>query len=129
MRKIYLLAAFLLILGCRDEEVSVELPTNEVSYAVTEISFKPELNASVSDEIVLDYDGMQTFTAAIPYEVSIENLIASITLSSDGGFIQLDGSAFQNEVTAHNFGKEVELEVFNSDQSNSWNYTIRLTYS
>ena len=128
MRKIYLLAAFLLILGCRDEEVSAEQPTNEVSYSVTEISFKPELNASVSDEIVLDYDGMQTFTAAIPYEVSIENLIASITLSSDGGFIQLDGSAFQNEVTAHNFGKEVELEVFNSDQSNSWNYTIRLTY-
>ena len=54
MRKIYLLAAFLLILGCRDEEVGAELPTNEVSYAVTEISFKPELNASVSDEIVLD---------------------------------------------------------------------------
>ena len=80
MRKIYLLAAFLLILCCRDEEVSAEQPTNEVSYAVTEISFKPELNASVSDEIVLDYDGMQTFTEAIPYEVSIENLIASITL-------------------------------------------------
>lgn len=128
MKKIIFLTAFLFILGCRDEEVGTVAQVDNASLEITQISFKPEFNTTITDEIVLDFDGVQTFTGYIPYGVSIQSLVASITTSPEGGSIQLDGALFQNEVTAHDFGKEVNVELFNSDQSNSWNYTVRLTY-
>ena len=128
MKKIIFLTAFLLVLACRDEEVGTVAQVDNAPFEITQISFKPDFNTTITDEIVLDFDGVQTFSGYIPYGVSIQSLVASITTSPEGGSIQLDGTLFQNEITAHDFGKEVNVELFNSDQSNSWNYTIRLTY-
>ena len=128
MKKIGLSLVFILIFGCRNEEIGLSSPVNGSPYEITQISFKPDFNTTLNDEIVLDFDGVQTFSGHIPYGVSIQSLVASIDASQEGGVIQLDGVAFENEVTAHNFGQEVDVEISNPDQSNSWNYTVRLTY-
>ena len=75
MKKIIFLTAFLLVLGCRDEEVGTVTQVDNAPFEITQISFKPDFNTTITDEIVLDFDGVQTFTGYIPYGVSIQSLV------------------------------------------------------
>lgn len=121
-----------LIFSCQNEEIGGILsggtnPTSE-PVEIISVTFKSAFNATVDNDIILNFDGVNTFTAHIPLGVDIFNLVASIYISDESGAILLDGISFESEVTSHNFGKEVSVIVSNIDQTVQKNYKIRLTY-
>lgn len=129
MRKF--LFIFLFIFSCQDEEIGGLLSggtTYSEPVEILSVSFKSTYNATIQEDIVLNFDGIHTFTAHIPFEVDNFNLVASIVISDQSGSILLDNMPFENEVTSHNFGKEVSVVVSNLDQSVNTTYKIRLTF-
>ena len=131
MRKIAVLLIFTFLINCKDDVEPVGNSNGDVietPYEITQISFKADLNATLFEDIVLDFDGVEFFTATIPYGVDIKNLIPSIVTNPGNGFIKLDEINYQNNTTSHNFSKEVNVDIFNSNQTDYWSYKIRLTY-
>ena len=131
MRKIAVLLIFTFLVNCKDDVEPVGTSNGDViepPYEITQISFKADLNATLFEDIVLDFDGVEFFTGTIPYGVDIKNLIPSIVTNPGNGFIKLDEINYQNNTTSHNFSKEVNVDIFNSNQTDYWSYKIRLTY-
>lgn len=128
MRKFIFL--LLIVLGCQDEEIGGILPANPTADAaeILSVSFKSEYNPSITQDINLEFNGIDTFSAHIPFEVDIFNLVASVAISQVNATVLLDNDVFENEVTPHNFGKEVIISAINTDESITTNYKIRLTY-
>ena len=131
MRKIAVLLIFTFLINCKDDVEPVGNSNGDVietPHEITQISFKADLNATLFEDIVLDFDGVEFFTGTIPYGVDIKNLIPSIVTNPGNGFIKLDEINYQNNTTSHNFSKEVNVDIFNSNQTDYWSYKIRLTY-
>ena len=131
MRKIAVLLIFTFLVNCKDDVEPVGNSNGDgitTPYEITQISFKADLNATLFEDIVLNFDGVEFFTGVLPYGVDIKNLIPSIVTSPENGFIKLDEINYQNNTTSYNFSKEVNVDIFNSDQTDYWRYKIRLTY-
>jgi hypothetical protein len=131
MRKIAVLLIFTFLVNCKDDVEPVGNSNGDgitTPYEITQISFKADLNATLFEDIVLNFDGVEFFTGVLPYGVDIKNLIPSIVTSPENGFIKLDEINYQNNTSSYNFSKEVNVDIFNSDQTDYWRYKIRLTY-
>ena len=98
MRKIAVLLIFTFLVNCNDDVEPVGNSNGDViepPFEITQISFKADLNATLFEDIVLDFDGVEFFTAVIPYGVDIKSLIPSIVTNPENGFIKLDEINYQ----------------------------------
>lgn len=130
MKRFILLFILTVLVSCNDniEPLGSIGDIIESPYEITQISFKADLNTTIAQDIVLDFDGVVLFTGIIPYGVDIKNLIPSIIINQGNALIKLDEINYQNDISSHDFSKEVDLDIFNASQSDYWSYKIRLTY-
>jgi hypothetical protein len=130
MKKIVVFLLFTVLINCNNdvEPVGSDVINDTFPYEITQISFKTDYNSTIFEDIILDFDGVEYFTASIPYGVDIKNLIPTIETNPSNGQIKLDEISYQNNTSSHNFSKEVVLDIFNSNQTEYWSYKIRLTY-
>lgn len=121
MRKFLVFSSICFILiSCQKDEIDLS------NVSITKISFKRSLNSTLNNDLTLDFDGASTFTASVPLEVNINQLVA--TYEFEGGSIEVNGVSQTNGVTSNDFGKEVVVSVFNEDLSGSKDYKVRISY-
>ena len=121
MRKIVtLIGIYFLVIACQKDEIDLS------NVVLNKVSFEKSLNPSLSNDLILNFDGSSTFTGKIPFEVDIDRLVA--TYEYEGGSVEIGGVSQTSGVTSNNFGKEVVVSVYNENQSASKDYKVRISY-
>lgn len=127
MKKFLLLFLIGAITSCSSDSKN-DLKQYDGPISVNEIRFTAGDNSSLTTDVVLNYDGGDTFEGVLPYTADIHNLVADITVDFNGAKVFLNNETYQEGEEAFDFGKEVSLKVSNATGSASSEYTIRLTY-
>jgi len=120
MRNTAIVLLSLIVLSCQKEE-KVDLS----NINLLSVSFLKANNPSLSLDVELNFDNEDTFSGFVPYETSIESLIASYEF--EGFSLQIDGEEQTNSVSSNDFGKERTVSVLD-EGGNGKDYLIRLHY-
>jgi hypothetical protein len=151
MKKLTLLLCLLFLFSCEDEEVitqdNVVIPVEtEDTYEpvetnipnpfsvsnlnplpITQVVFEAEAN-SLNEDVVLNFDGKNTFSGLAPFEADIYNLIPTFEMTDATANVYVDGQLIENGLTAKDFSKEIIVHTQNADKTASSVYLIRLSY-
>jgi hypothetical protein len=121
MKKFLFLIPFILI-SCSDTpEIVLSTPGE-----LTTFTFTKDLNPTLTSDLVLTFDGVDTFTGTLNYRSAIESLVATFTYA--GGDVFVQNTPQISAVTENNFNQVVAYTVFNSGGSSSRNYYIDISY-
>ena len=120
MRKVAFVILSMLVLSCQKEEKVNLSDTNLLS-----VSFLKANNPSLKADIKLDFDNQDTFSGFVPFETSINQLVA--TYEFEGSSVQIDGVEQTNSVSSNDFAKERMVTVL-GDGNNNKDFLIRLHF-
>lgn len=139
MKKTLFLLSLFLIISCEDdavqnevvEETNIPDPIEVVDVSllpITQVSFEASKNNTLEEDIVLNFDGKNTFSGLVPMEADIYNMVPTFETEDEGVVFYMDNEPVQNGVTPKDFSKEVVVMSENADQSATSVYLVRLTY-
>ena len=120
--KKYLLFIFLIVISCSKDEIIIETVTAEI----TSFSFLTENNPSLNKDLILKFDGVNTFSGSFDYVIDIENLVA--TFEFVGSEVVVSNKSQTSSVSSNNYSYTVEYVVSNLDNSKTKRYFIELFY-
>lgn len=121
MKKVLFLISILLFSCSEEPEVVLATPGE-----LTTFVFKKSINPNLTSDVVLTFDGVDTFTGSLDYRTAIENLVA--TFETDGGEVTVQNVPQISEETENDFNKVVTYTVFNTEGASPRNYYIDLSY-
>ena len=98
----------------------------EEAIEMKSFSFLAELNPTLTQDVNLTFDGVDTFSAAVNELCAIENLVASYTLI--GGNTLVNSVLQVTGETSNNFNKPVIYVVSNIENSATKNFYIEISY-
>jgi len=116
----------------KDSGNSVKNYFIEISY-VTEypiemksFSFLSELNPTLTQDVNLTFDGVDTFSAAVNELCDIEQLVASYDVV--GGLVQVNSIEQATGISSNDFNKPVTYKVANTSNTSTQNFYIEISY-
>lgn len=121
MNKILFLISLLLFSCSEEPELLLTTPGE-----LTTFVFKKSINPNLTSDLVLNFDGVDTFIGSLNYRTAIENLVA--TFETVGGTVTVQNVPQISGETENDFNQVVTYTVFNSDGTNPRNYYIDITY-
>ena len=121
MNKILFLISLLLFSCSEEPELLLTTPGELTTFA-----FKKSINPNLTSDLVLNFDGVDTFTGSLNYRTAIENLVA--TFETVGGTVTVQNVPQISGETENDFNQVVTYTVLNSDGTNPRNYYIDITY-
>ena len=89
-------------------------------------SFLSELNPTLTQDVNLTFDGVDTFSAAVNELCDIEKLVASYDVV--GGLVQVNSLEQTTGISSNDFNKPVTYKVANTTNSTSQNFYIEISY-
>jgi len=124
---------FLLVLvffACENEPyVGGDLLDPTTTNPVVELSsfsILAEHNPSLTENVVLTFDGTDTYTAAIRYICDIDQLVA--TYDFNGGNVTVNDSVQTNSQTANNFNKRVAYKFYDVANAEFESFFVEISY-
>ena len=117
------LLCFFLLVSCQDDTNVTSEPS---VINLSSFSLLSELNPSLSDDITLTFDGVDTYSGTINYLCDIENLVA--TYDFNGGNVKVNGVTQTNSLSANNFRKVLTYSFYNTANDDYENYYIKIAY-
>jgi hypothetical protein len=98
----------------------------EYPIEMNSFSFLSELNPTLTQDVNLIFDGIDTYVASVNELCDIENLIASFTIV--GGGVQVNNVAQLTGVSSNDFNKPLTYKVSNTTNSEVKNFYIEISY-
>jgi len=89
-------------------------------------SFLAELNPTLTQDVHLTFDGVDTFSAAVNELCAIENLVASYTFI--GGNVLVNSNAQVTGESSNNFNKPVVYVASNIENSATKSFYVEISY-
>ena len=89
-------------------------------------SFLAELNPTLTQDVHLTFDGVDTFSAAVNELCAIENLVASYTFI--GGNVLVNSNAQVTGESSNNFNKPVVYVASNVENSATKSFYVEISY-
>ena len=126
MKKLLVLFGVLFFISCEDEAVVLESivetdipnPVEVIDLnplAIQQIIFEAELNSTLEEDVVLEFDGKNTFSGLAPLEADINNLIPSFDIEDAEGVVYMDNEIVESGLTVKDFSKEVVVKTESAD--------------
>jgi hypothetical protein len=139
MKKLLVLFGVLFFISCEDEAVVLESivetdipnPVEVIDLnplAIQQIIFEAELNSTLEEDVVLEFDGKNTFSGLAPLEADINNLIPSFDIEDAEGVVYMDNEIVESGLTVKDFSKEVVVKTESADETASSVYLVRLAF-
>ncbi|ARV15184.1 CotH kinase family protein [Polaribacter sp. SA4-12] len=120
--KKYFLLLFLIIISCNKEDVVVApIPVEMISF-----SFLSEFNSTITEDLVLTFDGVNTFSGAFDYFLDIESLVATYESIADN--VTINDVLQISSVSSNNFKTTLEYVLSNAENTSSKSYFIEVSY-
>ena len=94
MKKILFLISLLLFSCSEEPELLLTTPGELTTFA-----FKKSINPNLTSDLVLNFDGVDTFTGSLNYRTAIENLVA--TFETVGGNEVINNQIFKLDSTGY----------------------------
>jgi len=111
-----------LFISCESDDSVVGTSAEEL----TSFSFLTEFNPSLSQDLILTFDGTNTFSGNLNCLCDIENLVA--TYKFNGGKVEVGNSTQNNSVSSNDFSKSVEYLFYDSSNDSSKKYYVEISY-
>jgi hypothetical protein len=111
---------------------SVKSYSIEISYVtdypieMKSFSFLSELNPTLTQDVNLTFDGVDTFSAAVNELCDIQQLVASYDVV--GGLVQVNSVEQTAGISSNDFNKPVTYKVANTTNSTTQNFYIEISY-
>jgi hypothetical protein len=116
----------------KDAGNSVKSYFIEISYVtdypieMKSFSFLSELNPTLTQDVNLTFDGVDTFSAAVNELCDIQQLVASYDVV--GGLVQVNSVEQTTGISGNDFNKPVTYKVANTTNSTTQNFYIEISY-
>ena len=107
LKKKYILLLTLILISCVKEQDVTDYPIEIKSF-----SFLSELNPSLTQDVNLTFNGVDTFSAEINELCDIKQLVASYNVV--GGLVQVDSVEQTSGISNNDFNKPVTYNVANT---------------
>ena len=118
----YALLLSFIIISCNKEDVVQD----SIRLEMTSFSFLSELNPTLTQDVNLTFDGVDTYSGSINYLSNIENLVASFEIV--GGSVSVNNVEQTTGVSGNDFNKVLTYVVFDKLNSNARTYYIEISY-
>lgn len=124
MKNLLLLLCLILFVSCNKNDIGIEVESSTIE--LSSFSLLPEFNPSLSEGIILTFDGVDTYSGSINYMCDIENLVATYEFIGDN--VKVDDEIQTNSLSANDFSKKVEYTIYNATDNNHESYFIEISY-